>query len=506
MTAHRSATWIAAAVTSGEMRAADVVARSLERARAVQDRTNAFVTIADGPATARAEVVDRRVAAGEDLPLAGVPVVVKDNMCTSGILSTAASRSLAGFVPPYSATVVVRLEAAGAIVVAKANCDEFGMGSSNENSAYGPVRNPWDESRVPGGSSGGSAVAVATGVAPIALGTDTGGSVRQPASFTGILGYKPTYGLLSRYGVMSYASSLDQVGVLARTTGDVRRVMEIMLGRDARDATSVDPGARLQAALRGVETRAGMRDAPGDRTPLAGLRVGIVAELAGDGNSPGVLAALGRTRSALQELGAIVVEVSLPHARYGVPTYYLIATAEASSNLSRYDGTIYGARVGEDAAGQAEATMATRGASLGPEVQRRVLMGTFALSAGYRDAYYGKALAVRRILADEIAAALGAVDVLLTPTAPSVAFGLGERVEDPLAMYVGDVDSCLANLAGIPAVSVPAGEGDDGLPCGVQFMAPALHDERLWRVAAALEGRADARGEAGFAPLAPTAV
>jgi aspartyl-tRNA(Asn)/glutamyl-tRNA(Gln) amidotransferase subunit A len=300
------------------------------------------------------------------------------------------------------------------------------------------------------------------------------------------MGYKPTYGLLSRYGVISYASSLDQVGILARSTADVRVAMRVMSGRDARDATCVDPGDLLAVDGEGAGR-------------LDGLRVGIVRELTGEGNSPGVLAALDRMRSKPGELGAVVTEVSLPHARYGVPTYYLVATAEASSNLSRYDGTLYGARVGEDGSGQASVMMQTRGASLGLEVQRRILMGTFALSAGYYEAFYGKALSARRIIADEIEAALEQVDVLLTPTAPGVAFGLGERTGDPLAMYVGDVDSCLANLAGIGAVSVPAGAGDDGMPCGVQFMAPDLRDDRLWRVAAALQRAAGT----DFAPLAP---
>lgn len=501
MTEAATATEIAAGVRAGELRATEVVAAALERARSVQAVTNAFVTIADGHAAARAARVDELVAAGADLALAGVPVVVKDNICTMGIRTTAGSRSLADFVPPYSATVVTRLEEAGAVIVAKANCDEFGMGSSNENSAFGPVRNPWNTGRVPGGSSGGSAVAVATGVAPIALGTDTGGSVRQPASFTGVVGYKPTYGLLSRYGVISYASSLDQVGVLARSTADVRLAMRAMTGADPRDATTVDVGELLAAAIAGRDGELpGTREVGPHTGRLDGMRVGVVGELAGEGNTPGVLAALARIRATLGELGATVSEVSLPHVRYGVATYYLVATAEASSNLSRYDGTIYGARAGEDSAGQATVMMQTRGASLGREVQRRILMGTFALSAGYYDAYYGKALSARRRIADQIAGALEGVDVLLTPTAPSVAFGLGERMDDPLAMYVGDVDSCLANLAGIGAVSVPAGTGDDGLPCGVQFMAPALRDDLLWRVSGAIERSS---GE-GFSPLAPS--
>lgn len=487
-----SALTIAASVATGDRRAADVIEEALDRAERVQQATNAFTFVAAEAARARASEVDRRVAAGERLPLAGVPVVIKDNICTAGMRTTAGSSVLSGFVPPYSATVVERLEAAGAVVVAKANCDEFGMGSSNEHSAFGPVRNPWDPARVPGGSSGGSAVAVAAGVAPLALGTDTGGSVRQPASFTGVMGYKPTYGVLSRYGVISYASSLDQVGVLARSEGDIRLAMSSMMGRDPRDATTVDAAALQRAA--GVH-------AAGDGDRLEGLRIGIVQELSGEGNAPGVLAALERMAEAMAAAGASLQQVSLPHAQYGVPTYYLVATAEASSNLARYDGTLYGSRIGEDASGQEAVARRTRGHGFGPEVQRRVLMGTFALSAGSRHAYYDKAMRVRRVIADEFARAFEEVDLLLTPTAPTVAFRIGERMDDPLSMYVGDVDSCLANLVGVGALSIPAGEGELGLPCGVQLVAPALRDDRLWSVARALESAAGS----GFAPPPPAA-
>ena len=488
-----SASQIASRVGSRADTAAEVVGLAIARAREVQSATNAFITIAAEHAIERAAEVDRQIAAGARLPLAGVPVVVKDNICTRGIRTTAGSRLLEDFVPPYSATVVARLEAAGAVVIAKANCDEFGMGSSNESSAFGPVRNPWDLARVPGGSSGGSAVAVATGVAPLALGTDTGGSVRQPAGFTGVIGYKPTYGLLSRYGVVAYASSLDQVGVMTWSVDDVRLAMEAMAGRDPADATTVDAPEIFEPDARGAADAEAAADGP-----LAGLRVGIVAELSGEGNDPDVREVLGRTRDDLERLGADVHEVSLPTVRFGVSTYYLIATAEASSNLSRYDGTLYGRRVGEDALGQAQAMMASRGAGFGAEVQRRVLMGTYALSAGYRDAYYERALRARRILADDMARAFESVDLLLTPTAPTPAFRLGERTGDPLAMYVGDVDSCLANLAGIGAISLPGGVGER-LPCGVQLMAPALRDGLLWSAARALEARAGGR----LGPLAP---
>jgi aspartyl-tRNA(Asn)/glutamyl-tRNA(Gln) amidotransferase subunit A len=475
---------IAAAVQAGELSAEATVKAALERAEAAQE-LNAFVTLVPG-AVAQARALDARRAAGETLgPLAGVPVAVKDNLCTTGVRTTAASKSLDSFVPPYSATVVARLEAAGAVVIGKTNLDEFGMGSSNENSAYGPARNPWDPERVPGGSSGGSAAAVAAGVVPLALGTDTGGSVRQPAAFTGVLGFKPTYGALSRYGVIAFASSLDQVGVLARSSRDLGLALSVMTGFDPHDATSLAAPPDLTGALN-----------TGD---LEGLRVGKVTELCGDGNSEGVLAALARTEAALKALGAEVAEVSLPHAPYGTAAYYLVAPAEASSNLARFDGMVYSHRSGEDRLGQAEVMMRSRGDAFGPEVRRRILAGTYALSAGYYDAYYGKALKVRRLIADDLAKAFAACDLLLTPTAPTVAYRLGEKAGDPLAMYLGDVDTVLANLAGVPALSVPAGTAEAGLPCGAQLLAPALQDARLLRAAAALEGAA---GEA-FAPPAP---
>ncbi|UCH25160.1 MAG: Asp-tRNA(Asn)/Glu-tRNA(Gln) amidotransferase subunit GatA [Trueperaceae bacterium] len=475
-------------VASGRVRAQEIVRAALERAELTQVELNAFITIAHESALEQAEKIDERLAAGEDVgPLAGVPIVVKDNICTEGLRSTAASESLASFVPPYSATVVERLEQAGAVVVAKANLDEFGMGSSNENSAFGAVKNPWDTSRVPGGSSGGSAVAVATGVVPIALGTDTGGSVRQPGSFTGVIGFKPTYGRLSRYGVIAYASSLDQVGVLCRSAEDLALSMDVMAGHDPKDATSL---AGVAPAFAKAVTGA---------SDLTGVRVGLIEELTGEGNSAGVMAALELTCERLVQLGAELQQVSVPTARDGIPAYYLVAMAEASSNLARYDGMVYSSRTGEDRLGQADVMMKSRGSSLGPEVRRRILMGTYALSAGYYDAYYGKALKVRRLIAHEIERAFEEVDLLLTPTVPSVAYPLGEKVDDPLAMYLGDIDTCLANLVGIAAISVPAGFTAERLPCGVQFMAPALQDERLVGVTALLERHVGEK----FAPLAP---
>jgi aspartyl-tRNA(Asn)/glutamyl-tRNA(Gln) amidotransferase subunit A len=476
---------IAEAVRSGKKTAEEITREALAKADKVQRECNAFITIAHESALTRAKDLDARRAKGETLgALAGVPVVVKDNICTKGIKTTAGSKSLEHFIPPYNATVVERLESAGAIVIAKANLDEFGMGGSNENSAYGSAKNPWDTSRVPGGSSGGSAVAVATGVAPIALGTDTGGSVRLPAAFNGTIGFKPTYGRLSRYGVIAFASSLDQVGVLCRSSRDLALAMDVMGGHDAYDATSLQNDQ--PAFEHGLEL------------PLKGLKVGTVKELSGEGNSAGILAAMERTKQTLVNLGATVGEASLPTAPYGIATYYLVAPAEASSNLARFDGMVYSTRLGENKLGQADVMMKSRGATFGAEVRRRILMGTYALSAGYYDAYYGKALKVRRLIANDFEKAFKAFDLLMTPTGPSVAYKLGEKA-DPLAMYLMDIDTVLGNLIGLPAISVPAGLAEDNLPCGVHFFAPALQDEKLMGLVKGLE---QAKGTT-FTPLAP---
>lgn len=482
------ATDIAAVVVAGRSSAEAQVRAALSRADTVQRDLNAFIAILHEEALVRAKAIDEKRSKGETLgPLAGVPVVVKDNICTKGVRTTAGSRILKHFIPPYSATVVERLEAADAIVIAKANLDEFGMGSSNENSAFGPAKNPWDAARVPGGSSGGSAVAVASGVAPLALGTDTGGSVRQPAGFSGVIGFKPTYGRLSRYGVIAFASSLDQVGVLARSSRDLAAALDVMGGHDPCDATSIaNDTPEFVAAL-------------ADLSDLKGIKIGLVKELTGEGNSEGVLAALERTKETLEGLGATVGDVSLPNARAGIAAYYLVAPAEASSNLARYDGMVYSSRSGENVLGQADVMSQSRGQFFGPEVRRRVLMGTYALSAGYYDAYYGKALKVRRLIADDFERAFAQYDFLMTPTSPTPAYPIGEKTSDPLAMYLDDIDTVLANLVGIGAVSVPAGKAEDDMPCGVQFFAPALADERLVRLVAVLE---QARGK-NFAPLAP---
>lgn len=475
---------IADAVRAGRTRAEDVVQDALAHAERVQD-LNAFITLAPDAALANARALDERGKAGETLgPLAGVPIAVKDNLCTTGIRTTAGSKSLDSFVPPYSATVVARLEAAGAIIIAKTNLDEFGMGGSGENSAYGPMRNPWDPSRVPGGSSGGSAIAVSAGVVPLALGTDTGGSVRQPAAYTGLLGFKPTYGRLSRYGVVAFASSLDQIGVLSRSSRDLALALDAACGHDPCDATSLDAPPAFAQTL-------------GEGQPLKGLRIGIIQELSGDGNSAGVRQALQDTADTLTSLGASVGAASIPNAPYGIAAYYLVGPAEASANLARFDAMVYSGRIGENRLGQADVMMRSRGRGFGPEVRRRILMGTYALSAGYYDAYYGKALKVRRLIADDFARAFGDFDLLMTPTAPSTAYELGKKSDDPLAMYLDDIDTVLANLAGVPAVSVPAGTAD-GLPCGVQLIAPTLQDERLVAVAAQLETAASS-----FAPIAP---
>ncbi len=466
------------------MRAEEVVREALGRAERVQGELNAFITLCGEEALAQARALDARRAVGEVLgPLAGVPIAVKDNICTRGVRTTAGSKSLETFIPPYDATVVARLEAAGAVVIGKTNLDEFGMGSSNEHSAFGAVRNPWNPERVPGGSSGGSAAVVAAGVVPLALGTDTGGSVRQPASFTGVLGIKPTYGALSRYGVVAFASSLDQVGVLGRSAHDLGVALSVMAGPDPLDATSLASPPSFAA----------------EASDFSGMRVGVVQELVGAGNSAGVRAALERTLATLQRLGAEVGEVSLPRAPYGTAAYYLVAPAEASSNLARFDGMTYSRRAGENRLGQAEVMRRSRGEGFGREVRRRILMGTYALSAGYYDAYYGKALKVRRLIAEDVAQAFERFDLLLTPTTPTPAYRLGENASSPLEMYLGDVDTVLANLVGCAAISVPAGEAEEGLPCGMQFLAPALADARLLWVAGVLEADAGQN----FAPLAP---
>ncbi len=463
---------IAAAVRSGERTARSVVEAHLEAIGRREADVHAFNLVLSDEALAAADAIDARVAAGEDPgPLAGVPVAVKDNLCTRGIPTTCSSKMLAGWRPPYDATVVDRLRRAGAISIGKTNLDEFAMGSSTENSAFGPTRNPRDLSRVPGGSSGGSAAAVAAGFAPLALGSDTGGSIRQPASLCGVVGVKPTYGVVSRYGLVAFASSLDQIGPFSATVRDSALMLEVISGHDPLDSTSIPdaPLSLVEVLDRGVE----------------GLRIGIIAELAGEGISPDVLARLHEAAAVLERAGATVDTASIPAAVYGLSAYYLIAPAEASSNLARYDGVRYGVRV--DAETTTDMMELTRTAGFGAEVKRRIMLGTYALSAGYYDAYYGKAQKVRTLIINDFAKAYERFDLLLSPASPTTAFELGAKTADPLTMYLNDVCTIPSNLAGQPAMSVPFGAGDDGLPIGVQILAPLRGEATMFRAAAVLE-------------------
>ena len=472
---------IARAVRAGELSARTVLDAHLAAIDAREGEINAFNLVLADEARAAADAVDRLVAGGGDPGvLAGVPLAVKDNLCTRGIPTTCSSRILEGWRPPYDATVVQRVAAAGAISVGKTNLDEFAMGSSTENSAFGPTRNPRDVSRVPGGSSGGSAAAVAAGFAPISLGSDTGGSIRQPAALCGVVGVKPTYGLVSRYGLIAFASSLDQIGPFSTTVADSALLLEAIAGHDPLDSTSIatDAPSLLSVLDEGV----------------AGLRVGLVTELMGEGIAPDVAARVRQAADALAAAGAEIGEVSVPAASYGLSAYYLIAPAEASSNLARYDGVRYGMRV--DADTTAEMNTATRTAGFGAEVKRRIMLGTYALSAGYYDAYYGKALKVRTLICRDFDAAYEDFDVLLTPTSPTTAFRFGEKTADPLSMYLNDICTIPTNLAGHPAMSLPFGAGADGMPVGVQLLAPALGEAIMFRAAAVLEAAAPPLTEA----------
>jgi aspartyl-tRNA(Asn)/glutamyl-tRNA(Gln) amidotransferase subunit A len=471
-----TAAHIAAEVRSGNVTAGEVLERYLAEITAREPEIHAFNLVTVDEARAQAAAVDAMVAAGKDPgPLAGVPVAIKDNMCTRGVPTTCSSRMLEGWRPPYDATVVAKMAGAGAVMIGKTNLDEFAMGSSTENSAFGPTRNPRNTSRVPGGSSGGSAAAVAAGFAPISLGSDTGGSIRQPAALCGVVGVKPTYGMVSRMGLVAFASSLDQIGPFSLDVADAALVMDVIAGHDPGDSTSIprEHPSLTAAIAQGVD----------------GLRIGRITDLPG-GADPEVEARLEEAFAALAAAGATIVDVQVPALTYGLTAYYLIAPAEASSNLARYDGVRYGMRV--PASDTNSMYMATRHEGFGPEVKRRIMLGTYALSAGYFDAYYGKALKVRRLIADDFDRAYQKVDVMLTPTAPSVAFELGSKTDDPLAMYLCDTYTIPSNLAGHPSMSVPFGTGADDLPVGVQIMAATLAEPVMFRVAAALEAAAGA--------------
>jgi aspartyl-tRNA(Asn)/glutamyl-tRNA(Gln) amidotransferase subunit A len=477
---HLSAADLSAKLTSGEVSSVEATQAHLDRIAAVDGDIHAFLHI-NADALETAAEVDRKRAAGEPLgELAGVPIAIKDVLCTIGMPSTAGSKILEGWIPPYDATVVARLRAANLIPLGKTNMDEFAMGSSTEHSAYGPTHNPWDLDRIPGGSGGGSAAAVAAFEAPIALGSDTGGSIRQPAAVTGSVGVKPTYGSVSRYGAIALASSLDQVGPVSRTVLDSALVHDIIGGHDPRDSTSLkDTWPSFAAAA-----RAGAK-----AESLKGLRIGVVKELDAPGFQSGVTQRFHESLAMMEAAGAEIIEVSAPNFEYAVAAYYLILPAEASSNLARFDSVRFGLRVNPEGGGTVEDVMsATRGAGFGPEVKRRIILGTYALSAGYYDEYYGSAQKVRTLIQRDFDAAFAKVDVLVSPSAPTTAFKLGEKLEDPLAMYLNDITTIPANLAGIPGMGLPIGLApEDGLPVGIQIMAPARADERLYTLGATLE-------------------
>jgi aspartyl-tRNA(Asn)/glutamyl-tRNA(Gln) amidotransferase subunit A len=473
-----SAADLGRALAAKEISAVEVAQAHLDRIGAVDERVHAFLHVDTEGALTAARAIDDARSRGEDLgPLAGVPVAVKDVIATRGMPTTCGSKILEGWRPPYDATIMARMRAAGLVALGKTNMDEFAMGSSTEYSAYGPTRNPWDLGRIPGGSGGGSSASLAAYEAPLAIGTDTGGSIRQPGAVTGTVGSKPTYGGTSRYGLVAFSSSLDTPGPCARTVEDAALLHAVIGGHDPRDSTSIPsplPDVVAAAHLGGT----------GD---LTGVKLGLVKEFAGEGAEPGVMAAFREGVEALVKLGAEVVEVSCPHFQYALPAYYLIAPSECSSNLARFDGVRYGLRVGDDGNRALEEVMSlTREAGFGPEVKRRIMIGTYALSSGYYDAYYGQAQKVRTLITRDFAAAFEQVDVLVSPTTPFVAFPFGSRTADPYQMYLADLYTIPTNLYGGPAISVPCGLSE-GLPVGFQVMAPTMADDRMYRVGAALE-------------------
>ncbi len=476
-----SASQMADKLAAGEVSSRQLVEAHMEVINAAEGDIHAFLKVSEDQAYAQADEADRRRATGEqDGPLAGVPIAIKDMIVTKGIETTAASKILEGWVPPYDATVIEKIKKVGMPILGKTNLDEFAQGSSTEHSAFGPTYNPWDTQRVPGGSGGGSAAAVAAFEAPVALGTDTGGSIRQPGALTGTVGVKPTYGGVSRFGAIAMASSLDQIGPVSRTVLDAALLQEIIGGYDPKDSTSIpQPVPALSEQAR-----------QGQKMDLKGMRIGLIKELSGDGFQKGVEDRFNESVQLLTDMGADVVEISLPHAEYALAAYYVIMPSEVSSNLARYDGMRYGLRVmpPDDEPQTAANMMAyTREAGFGDEVKRRIILGTYALSAGYYDAWYGSAQKVRTLIIDDFKKAFETVDVLVSPTSPSTAFKFGEKMDNPLEMYINDIATIPANLAGVPAMSIPCGLSDDGLPVGFQFIAHQMQDHKMYKPAAALE-------------------
>ncbi len=474
---HQTAAQMADALAKGETTSVQLTQAHLDRIAAVDGQVKAFLHVDSEGALAQAKDVDARRAKGEKLSaIAGVPLALKDVLAQKGVPTTAGSKILQGWRPPYDSTVVSKLKDAGVVIMGKTNMDEFAMGSSTENSGYGPTFNPWDLSRTPGGSSGGSAAAVSAFESPLAVGSDTGGSIRQPAALTGIVGVRPTYGAVSRFGLIAYSSSLDQAGPFGRTVLDTALLHEVMAGHDAKDATSIN--APVPAVVSAAKS--------GD---VKGMKIGVIKQLQGEGYQKGVQARFDESLQVLAGLGAEIVEVDCPSFEYALAAYYLIAPSECSSNLARFDAMRYGLRTGDSNGASAEAVMsATRDAGFGREVKRRIILGTYALSSGYYDAYYGSAQKIRTLIIQDYAKAFAQADVLVSPTAPTTAYKIGEKVDDPMAMYLGDVATIPVNLAGICGMSLPAGLADeDNLPVGFQIMAPAMQDQRLYQAGAALE-------------------
>jgi aspartyl-tRNA(Asn)/glutamyl-tRNA(Gln) amidotransferase subunit A len=473
----QTAAQMADALAKGEITSVELTQAHLDRISAVDGQVKAFLHVDTEGALAQAKDVDARRKSGEKLsPIAGVPLALKDVLAQKGVPTTAGSKILQGWRPPYDSTVVSKLKDAGVVIMGKTNMDEFAMGSSTENSGYGPTFNPWDLTRTPGGSSGGSSAAVSSFEAPLAVGSDTGGSIRQPAALTGIVGVRPTYGAVSRFGLIAYSSSLDQAGPFGRTVLDTALLHEVMAGHDAKDATSINaPVPAVVAAAKSGDVK--------------GMKIGVIKQLQGEGYQKGVQARFDESLQVLAGLGAEIVEVDCPSFEYALAAYYLIAPSECSSNLARFDAMRYGLRTGDVDGASAEAVMsATRDAGFGREVKRRIILGTYALSSGYYDAYYGSAQKIRTLIIQDYAKAFTQADVLVSPTAPTTAYKIGEKVDDPMAMYLGDVATIPVNLAGICGMSLPAGLADeDNLPVGFQIMAPAMQDQRLYKCGAALE-------------------